>query len=81
MTLCLLVEVNADFSEAVLFDIEKQENTTVLLSKNDYESLSTITASTDEEIFLEIDMSKKQIVWNNQWRKEQNLHEKGNVSA
>lgn len=49
MTLCLLVEVNADFSEAVLFDIEKQENTTVLLSKNDYESLSTITASTDEE--------------------------------
>ncbi|EAG8397961.1 hypothetical protein J8322_002781 [Listeria monocytogenes] len=66
MTLCLLVEVNADFSEAVLFDIEKQENTTVLLSKNDYESLSTITASTDEEIFLEIDMSKKQIVWNNQ---------------
>lgn len=65
MAICLLVEVRTDH-QAVLYDTEKQENFTVLLSDNDLNLVLSMVSSSqnDEAIYLQVDQFKKSLIWN-----------------
>ncbi|MBC2164866.1 hypothetical protein [Listeria booriae] len=69
MTICLLVEVQMDPNQVVLYDTKQQVNFTVPLAETDFNLVSLMIASSqksdDEAIYLQVDSSKKTLIWNN----------------
>ncbi|MBC1567212.1 hypothetical protein HCA55_17070 [Listeria booriae] len=69
MTICLLVEVQMDPNQVVLYDTKQQANFTVPLAETDFNLVSLMIASSqnsdDEAIYLQVDSSKKTLIWNN----------------